>query len=142
MARLSLLWIIHTTSSLPNADTENRFRLNVRASPFPLPNGTWIRIDFPDIPSPDEREANATDQYRFDYRRRSPPIEMSLLDGSDIEIEIRDDDAWLPSSIWAIGQDADGARRLIAGHPTWPTSITNGWFSTDTSEGRRARRLG
>jgi hypothetical protein len=142
MARLSFVWIIHTTSTRADADTDDAFRLSVRASPFPLPPGTWVRVGFPDLPSPDERERGATEQYRFDFRSREPAIDMALLDGADMEIEILGSDAWLPSSIWAIGQDVNGTRKLIAAHPSWPTSISNGWFSTDLSEGRPTRRLG
>ena len=140
MARLSFLWVIVTTANAENADTDSRFQLNVRVPNVPG-IATWIRQPFPDIPSPDERERNATDQYRFDYRSRSPAIDMTFLDGSEIEIEILGDDAWLPSSIWVIGEDVNGDRRLIAGRPTWPTSVDNGWFSTDTSEGRPRRAL-
>ena len=140
MAELRNLWIIVTTSMQQDADTDDGFALDLRVSPFPAPNGTSVRIPFPDLPSSDERERGATDQYLF-KPRHSSPINMDFVDGDDISITILGDDAWLPSSIWAIGEDANGTRRLIAGEPDWPTSVSRGWFSTDPAEGRATRSL-
>jgi hypothetical protein len=141
MATLRFLWVIHTTSTQANADTENKFRLNLLASPFPFPQGTTVRLPFPDLPSPDERERGVTEEYRFDLSGVEPRINMTFLDAEEISITILGDDAWLPASIWVIGEDVNSTRRLLAGVPNWPTSVSRGWFSTDTSEGRATRSL-
>jgi hypothetical protein len=138
MAELRTIWVIHTTSTRSNADTENEFELEVRTSPFPAPNGTWAARRFPPLPT-DERESGTTDQYEFDLRGEG--VNMELVQGDDLSIRILGDDAWLPSSIWVIGQDATPTTRLLAAHPLWPTSIAQGWFSRDPAEGRARRTL-
>jgi hypothetical protein len=47
-------------------------------------------------------------------------------------------DAWLPSSVWVIGQAEDGELRLLAGVPHWPSNL---WFSADASEGKTEYKL-
>lgn len=141
MATLRFLWVIHTTSTRENADTEDRFSLNLRVSDFPIPQGTTVTLPFPDLPSPDEKERGVTEQYLFDLRNQEPRINMAFLDAEDISITIQGRDAWLPASIWVIGEDVNSTRRLLAGVPNWPTSVSRGWFSADTSEGRPTRSL-
>ena len=136
MARLRFLWIIHTTSTSANADTESAFRLVL-----PISDGTTVGFPFPNLPSPDERERGVTEQYMFDFRNIQDEFLMEFLQADDISIRILGSDAWLPSSIWAIGEDINSNRRLLAGVPNWPTTIERGWFSTDTSEGRPIRSL-
>jgi hypothetical protein len=141
MATLRYLWVIHTTSTQENADTDAKFRLGLRASPFPIPEGTTLSLPFPDLPSSDEKERGVTEQYMFDLRPHELKINMALLDPEDVTITIEEDDAWLPASIWVIGEDVHSTRRLIAGVPNWPTSVNRGWFSKDHTEGRRTRSL-
>lgn len=133
MAKLKTVWVIHTTANVPNADTEDKFDLVIRASPNPSFVG---RLRFPDLPNPDERERAKTDEYRFDVE--SLDASMDLVDGSDISIEILGSDAWLPSSVWVIGEDIRSVRKLLVGIPDW--SATK-WWSKDVSEGEPVRLL-
>lgn len=144
MATLRFLWIIHTTSTRANADTDDPFRLEVRERTTPPPGGSWRFLPFPDLPSPDEKQQGVTEQYRFDLTAETGhlSIDMDTLTPDGIAVTIRGVDAWLPSSIWAIGEDVNGARRLLAGVPNWPTSVSRGWFSEDPTEGRMTRSLG
>jgi hypothetical protein len=139
MATLRFLWVIHTTSTQENADTEESFRLEIRADDAPSPTGTTVFLRFPDLPSSDEKERGVTEQYMFDLRGQG--INMESLKPADISITIGGSDAWLPSSIWVIGEDEGSNHRLIAGVPNWPTSVRDGWFSTDRAEGRPTRSL-
>lgn len=134
MAKIRTLWVIVTTADVPDADTEDKFDLVI--SGF-APNPQSVkRFPFPNLPNPDERERARTDEYRFDVR--SLDSEIDLLDGGNIAIEILGNDAWLPSTIWVIGEDASANRRLLAGIPRWPN---NQWWSKDLSEGKPSRPL-
>lgn len=133
MARLKYLWVIHTTSAADNADTEDTFSLQVRT---PVNNQAVIaQLVFPDLPH-DERERGRTDQYRFDMRPFN--VDMFGFREANFSIITGGSDAWLPASIWVIGQDVEGTRRLLASVPQWPSS---GWFSRDDAEGRSMRAL-
>jgi hypothetical protein len=134
MARLRFLWVIHTTANITNADTEGIFDLVVFGGV--TKNNEIGRFRFPDLPNPDEREQARTDEYRFDVS--SLNVDMFNIDGQSLAIRIRSNDAWLPSSIWVIGEDIQGRRELLVGLPNWPSSL---WWSTDSSEGRDLRRL-
>ena len=136
--RLSYIWIIHTTSQIQNADTEDKFRLDI-AHPT-IPQELLLSLPFPDLPSPDERERGVTEQYKFDLTVAEGSINTDLA-ASDIRITILGNDAWLPDSVWAIGEDVHGIRGLLAGVPNWPTGVHTGWFSTDLSEGAPTRSL-
>jgi hypothetical protein len=135
MARLDHFWVIHTTSTQDDADTEDGFRLGLR---FTQPNPEFvIWLDFPDL-SHDEREKGRTDQYRFNIVESETPIAMELLQARNFIIATKGSDAWLPDSIWIIGQDVNRARRLLVGIPRWPTDLR---FSKDASEGRELHSL-
>lgn len=133
MAKLKTMWVIVTTANVQGADTDDAFDLLVRASPNPNFVG---RFRFPDLPNPDERQRARTDEYQFNVEELDAPL--NLVDGDNIEIEILGSDAWLPSSIWVIGEDVDGNRKLIVGIPQWPS---NRWWSKDTSEGKPSYHL-
>jgi hypothetical protein len=128
MARLKYLWVILTTSTVDNADTEDGSELRVR-SPI-NPNATLARMRFPDLPH-DERERGQSDQYRFDMR----PFDVDMFGFRERHFSIitLGSDAWLPASVWIIGQDVEGTRELLASVPQWPN---NRWFSRDSSEGQ------
>jgi hypothetical protein len=103
------------------------------------PNRVVVR-PFLDLPAvPDEKERGRTEQHRFDFQGTN--LDMSLVEGRNIFISILGDDAWLPSSIWAIGEDVNGTIRLLAARPRWPTSELRGWFSREPGEGRATRSL-
>ena len=133
MAKLRTLWVIHTTANVANADTEDQFDLVIRASPNP---NFEARFHFPNLPNPDERERARTDEYRFNVE--SIDANMELVDGNDMAIETLGSDAWLPSTVWVIGEDVAGQRKLLVGIPKWPS---NRWWSKDTSEGQPSRLL-
>lgn len=129
MADLDHFWMIYTTSTKSDADTEGSFRLGLL---FTQPNINFeIWLNFPDLPH-DERERGRTDQYRFNIVERETPISMNLLQPRNFVIETTGNDAWLPDSIWIIGEDVNSNRELLVGIPRWPSNL---WFSTDPSEG-------
>jgi hypothetical protein len=135
MALLDHFWVIQTTSTRSDADTEDSFKLGLL---FTQPNPQFeIWLDFPDLPH-DERERGRTDQYRFNIVESDTEISMELLQARNFAIATNGNDAWLPDSIWIIGQDVNEARRLLAGIPRWPSNL---WFSTDLSEGRPRHSL-
>ena len=135
MAKLRTLWVIHTTANVTDADTDDKFDLVIDGV---SPNPNFVgRFHFPDLPNPDERERARTDEYRFNVE--SLDAQLSLIQGRNIAIQILGSDAWLPSTIWVIGEDVDRTRRLVAGFPSWPN---NRWWSKDSSEGQASRRLG
>ena len=135
MALLDHLWVIQTTSTKADADTEDSFRFGLL---FTQPNPQFeIWLNFPDLPH-DERERGRTDQYRFNIDQSATPMAMELLQSRNFAIATNGSDAWLPESIWVIGQDVSRGRRLLVGIPSWPSNL---WFSTDLSEGRPQRSL-
>jgi len=134
MARLRRLWVIHTTADVANADTEVPFDLLIDH----LPGQSFAeRRGFPDLPNPDERECARTDEYQFDIE--SLHADSSDLTADKLRIQIRGNDAWLPSTLWVIGEDVHGTNHLIAGFPSWPS---NRWWSKDPSVRQESRRLG
>lgn len=125
MTKLDHFWVIHTTSTTANADTEDTFSLGLLST---QPNPSFeIWLPFPLLPH-DERERGRTDQYRFNIVESETTISMELLRARNLAIRTNGSDAWLPSSIWVLGQDVSGTRRLLAGVPNWPRSL---WFSKD-----------
>lgn len=135
MAQLRYLWVVHTTSTAENADTEDAFTL-VIYSPI-NPQAEVGSLSFPDLPH-DERERGRTDQYRFDMRREDVEVNMFGLSEGEFALQTNGRDAWLPASIWIIGQDIRGVRSLLVDLPNWPNDL---WFSRDSSEGAGLRRL-
>jgi hypothetical protein len=131
MATLDMFWVIHTTSVLAEADTEDRgFQLGIRRV-FPNPNfELWL--DFP-TPSYDDRERGRTDQYRFNIDQNEFQIPMEALNRSNFAIFTDGRDAWLPESIWIIGRDVNRRHRLLVDRPFWDSTL---WFSQDQSEGQ------
>lgn len=134
MAHLQTIWVIHTTSRREDAGTDDSFFLELPLKGKAGDSPIGQRIPFPNLPH-DEREAGRTDEYRFDVRQFR--YELAEVRGQ-IRLVTRGDDGWLPQSIWVIGQTADGRFHLLAAKPGWPS---NGWFSTDSSEGRASYRL-
>jgi hypothetical protein len=135
MAATQFVWIIHTTSILEDTDTEDAFSLGLK-NVFPNPDfELWL--DFPSL-SHDERERGRTDQYRFNLSQLETPISMEQLNASKFMIRTKGRDAWLPESVWIIGQDVNRNRRLLVGIPFWPSTL---WFSQDESEGQPQRSL-
>ncbi len=135
MANLDHFWLIHTTSTETDADTEDTFRLGLR---FTQPNPQFeIWLDFPDKPY-DQRERGRTDQYRFNIVESETPIAMELLRARNFVIATDGSDMWLPDSLWIIGQNVNGDRRLVVGIPRWPSNLR---FSRDSSEGRPEHSL-
>lgn len=135
MALLRFLWVLHTTSTKSNSDTEDGFEL-VIYSPI-NPSAEVGRIRFPDLPH-DEREQGRTDEYRFDMRAHGIEVDMFGLADGTLALRTLGEDAWLPATLWIIGQDVRGVRELLVSHPSWPEDL---WFSRDRSEGAGLRRL-
>jgi hypothetical protein len=130
---LNEIIVIHTTSKRSGAQTDARFRLNLRK-----PTGAgFLSLDFPTHPH-NERERGRTDEYRFDVRalgfndmdflKKDKRISMTTLGG----------DAWLPSSLYVIGVPNSGAPELLKTHHFWQhleDPDADGWFSTQESDG-------
>lgn len=133
MATLKFLTVIHTTSRTADADTEDGFKLRILGAINP--DATVAVLTFPDLPH-DERERGRTDEYKFDVEDLD--LDMFGLNERNFELIALGDDAWLPATMWVIGQDIRGTRELLASVPIWPT---NAWLSTDDSEGEAVRRL-
>jgi hypothetical protein len=128
MAKLETIWVIHTTSTAKDADTDDKFEVWLPAggkkgdSP-----GEFLRT--PNLPH-DERERGRTDQYEFDVRKLG--IDHTEARGN-VRLATLGSDGWLPSSIWVIGRTVDGKHHILAARPRWRS---RDWFSTDSSEGK------
>lgn len=130
MATLDMFWLIHTTSILRHADTEDRgFNLVVRWA-FPNPD-IELRLGFPQ-PRYDDRERGRTDQFRFNIDESKFTIDMESLGPRNFVIQTTGRDMWLPESVWIIGRDVHQNHRLIVAIPFWPSHLR---FSRDESEG-------
>jgi hypothetical protein len=129
VANVRFLWVIHTTADVDNADADVPFDLVYYG-------GIEANQKLGTFRFPDEKERARTDEYKFDVS--SLNVDMSDVTGHNLEIEILADDSWLPSTIWVIGEDVEGKRELLVGIPNWLSSV---WWSTNTSVGRRKRRL-
>jgi hypothetical protein len=75
----------------------------------------------------DEREPGRTDLYRF---RDVPAVEVDDIEPAQFKIVAAGDDAWLPSSIFILGE-SDGQFQVLVGIKKWPDE---GWFSTQASD--------
>jgi hypothetical protein len=130
MATLDMFWLIHTTSILANADTEDhQFKLGIRRA-FPNPEfELWL--NFP-TPSYDDRERGRTDQFRFNIDETQFKIPMESLGPINFIIRTEGSDLWLPESIWIVGRDVNRHVGLLVGIPFWPSNLV---FSRDESEG-------
>ncbi len=129
MAILERIWVIKTTSTKNNAETDEEFSLEIQSQ------GQIQTLKFPDL-SHNEREKGRTDEYEFDLRNYEFDDEQ-LMPG-EIRLLIHGNNAWLPQSIWIIGKNVEGNFKLIVARPDWPE---NAWFSTDSSEGQTSRPL-
>ena len=129
MARLKRIFINHTTADVETAGTDSAFQLQIVTS------GEDILKRFPDLPSPDERERNHTNEYDFPLNVEPDEDEEEEVVDTDDEnfrliIRVLDvEDPWLPSRIWALGETLNGEIMLLGAHPEWE----GGWF--DRSEG-------
>ncbi|MBO3086340.1 hypothetical protein [Cellulomonas fengjieae] len=137
MTRIERLWVIQTTSTAADANTDEGFALELKRE---TPDGGWLSMPFPDLPH-DERERGRTDQYEF-VLPSEENFTLGNISGSFVRIRIRGDDAWLPSSVWVIARGPDQGEftqwKLIAHATPWPRGD---WFSTDTAEGQPTRLL-
>lgn len=124
MSRLQTIWVIHTTSELADANTDDKFRVIIRDS-----SAQQTEMVFPSLPH-NERERGRTDEYVFNMQGQRA-IEMETLTPANIGLEITGGNAWLPKSVWVIGQDVQGKRKILAAQPRWPS---DSWFSTQTSD--------
>lgn len=130
MARLIMLWVLHTTSNSNSAGTDDDFTLE-----FPPADKTADALDFSlsfgDLPH-NEREAGRTDQYEFPVEDLFIRDEDFTLNDGQFKIRTQGSDAWLPQSFWIIGENEFGERKLLVAIPNWPADRL---FSTDRSEG-------
>jgi len=124
-----MFWLIHTTSILSNADTEDKaFNLILRG--FPNPEFELF-LPFPK-PTYDDRERGRTDQFRFNIDQSKFDINMESLGPRNFVIQTTGSDMWLPESIWIVGRDVEQHHRLLVAIPFWPSQLR---FSQDESEG-------
>src|SRR4051812_41511943 len=130
MATLDMFWLIHTTSVLSNADTEDKAFFLFLIHTFPNPQFELV-MPFPK-PSYDDRERGRTDQFRFNVDQSQFQIPIENLSPSNFVIETSGSDMWLPESIWIVGRDVNRNHRLLVAIPFWPSHLR---FSQDESEG-------
>jgi hypothetical protein len=130
VANLDMFWLIHTTSVLSNADTEDKaFTLILRGA-FPSPD---FQMVLPFLkPICDDRERGRTDQFRFNVDQSQFQVNMEFLSPRNFVIVTAGSDMWLPESIWIVGRDVNRQHRLLVAIPFWPSHLR---FSQDASEG-------
>jgi hypothetical protein len=129
MPTVQTIWVVHTTSTRTNADTDGGFTLIING----ISGDQVAALQFPDLPH-DERERGRTDEYRFADLSRFRILSESI-DDNTFCIRARSDDAWLPKTVWIIGQTEEGDYTLLAGDGSWPTDQ---WFSTQASDANSA----
>jgi hypothetical protein len=126
MATLDMFWLIHTTSVLSNADTEDKAFTLILREAFPNPEFELF-LQFPK-PSYDDRERGRTDQFRFNIDQAQFQIPMESLNPRNFVIRTAGSDMWLPESIWIVGRDVNRNHRLLVAIPFWPSHLQ---FSQD-----------
>ncbi len=132
MAVLDTVYVIHTTSTAPQSDTDDGFVLRIPATgKQDTADGFIAKLDFPSQPH-DNRERGRTDYYEFDVRGLG--VEHEEARGR-FEIETKGKDAWRPSSIWILGKLRNGRFRILGASPDWPSGNK---FSRESGEGRVA----
>jgi hypothetical protein len=119
MPKLNNLLIIHTTSNAENAASTADFKLEIGGA------GPDVTIDFPK--NQNQRGKGKLDTYRLDVSQRevdSDAAGFNLIMIIKPSTSSPNTDAWLPSSIVVLGQQAeDGALTLLGNHPFW-----SDWF--------------
>jgi hypothetical protein len=124
MAILERIWVVHTTSTADDAETDSGITLEIQSG------AQRMSKVLPDLPH-DERERGRTDEYELDLRDFQ--FDTDVLQPGDFRFTIRGDDAWLPESIWVIGRTVNGDFELLIARPYWPGTA---WFSSDSHEGQ------
>lgn len=118
MARLRRVIVTHTTADVPNANTGAHFDLQL----FKDGALRW-QEEFPDHPY-DERERGRTDQYEFNILQ----ADLDTEDAYRIRMKMKTtSNAWLPKSIWAIGETEFGEWVVLAANPNW-NFASDRWF--------------
>lgn len=136
MATLDMFWLIHTTSVLSQADTEDKaFTLIVREA-FPNPE-FQLFLQFPK-PSYDDRERGRTDQFRFNIDQSQFKINMGSLSPRNFVIATAGSDMWLPESIWIVGRDVNRDHRLLVAIPFWPSHLRFSQQESDDGAGQHS----
>jgi hypothetical protein len=111
MAVIEDLFLIQTTSFMPDSESDDAFVLEVQSQ------GQRATLDFPDLPH-NERERGRTDEYRFDLRDHE--FDDQQIRPGDMRITTRGGDAWRPQAFWVITRNVDGEFRLLVAIPDWP----------------------
>ncbi len=119
MAILERVWLIHTTSTEPDADTEDGGQLEIQTAT------ERATREAPGLPH-NERERDRTDEYEFDFRGEN--IDVDDIRPGGIRYTTFGSNAWLPRGFWVIGRTEDDEFHVLVGRPDWPR---DGWFSTD-----------
>ncbi len=116
------IFLIHKTSDRTDAGTDADVKLYIDD----------VSFDVYDIPDWDERETGDTDMYPININ--DTKVDTRLIRKVELEVTGNGaDDAWLPDSIWLIGETVENEYILIAGENAWPE---NAWFSTEADEGQ------
>jgi hypothetical protein len=111
MVRLKRIFVIHTTATDEDAESDAGFQIQVVAEA-----GDFIR-PFPDLPH-DDRERGRTDQHEFVIPNS---VVVDTLD-PNFEIRMRmttSNDGWHPSSIWVLGATMENQIILLGAYPEW-----------------------
>ncbi|WP_280249221.1 hypothetical protein [Nocardia abscessus] len=116
--------VVHTTSTITDANSDAPFSLNIyRQRPPPQDDKLLMNPNFPSLPH-NEREKGLTDCYSFDFT--DDPINwISQTENLVTMRMIGSNDGWLPQSIFVIGIQPDRNAIVLGSHPAWPS--TN-WF--------------
>ncbi|HEX3047249.1 MAG TPA: carbohydrate binding domain-containing protein [Bacillota bacterium] len=67
-----------------------------------------------------ERDFGITDNYSFTVQ--SYNLDSATLNFGDIRFQTKGNNAWLPESIWVIGETTSGQYALLAGTPNWAST--------------------
>ena len=129
MADLKNIYILHTTSTKDDANTDADFEL-IAALP-----GRDYREAFTEWPANghNEREKGRTDEYRFNVSGRG------VKTNSELNIRMTStNDGWLPESMWVIGETTSGKFEVLGHHPKW----NKGWFDRGSgSVGQESHKI-
>ncbi len=131
MAIVDTVYVVHTTSTLKDSETDASFELLIPATGKIDPIDGFLRKKFPKQPH-DNREKGRTDYYEFDVRGLGVDHKLSR---GEFRIETKGSDAWRPSSIWILGKIRNGQYRILGASPRWPSKSC---FSTKASKGKRS----
>jgi hypothetical protein len=95
--------------------------------------GNSFKADL-DNSNQDERERGQTGCHELKLSEEDGLDDTQL---KEILLQIHDsDNAWMPESIWVIGENVDGDCKLLSAHPNW-----HSWFDPESRPGYTLRLI-